>query len=171
MPTTHTQPASATKAHGGEHAHVAGGHYMRLLVMTALSFAAMYALMYAMVDRFENVYNNINQVYMAGLMAASMVVIELAVMGAMYHNRKLNVAIVAASIVALAGFWVGIRLQSAVLDQQFLRSMIPHHAGAILMCAKASIRDADIRELCETIIASQTDEIRQMKAKLEELGS
>ena len=75
MPTTHTQPASATKAHGGEHAHVAGGHYMRLLVMTALSFAAMYALMYAMVDRFENVYNNINQVYMAGLMAASMVVI------------------------------------------------------------------------------------------------
>jgi uncharacterized protein (DUF305 family) len=108
---------------------------------------------------------------MAGLMAAAMVVIELGVMGAMYRNTKLNVVIIAASIVALAGLWVGIRQQSAVLDQQFLRSMIPHHAGAILMCEQAAIRDAEIRELCQTIIASQTDEIRRMKAKLEELGS
>ena len=68
-------------------------------------------------------------------------------------------------------FWAGIREQGAVSDRQFLRSMIPHHAGAILMCEKASIRDAEIRELCRTIIASQADEIRQMKAKLEELGS
>jgi uncharacterized protein (DUF305 family) len=171
MPTTHTHPPSAIKAHGSEHARVAGGHYIRLLVMTALSFAAMYVLMYAMVDRFANVYNSINQVYMAGLMAAAMVVIELGVMGAMYRNTKLNVAIIAASIAALAAFWVGIRQQSAVLDQQFLRSMIPHHAGAILMCEQATIRDAEIRELCQTIIASQADEIRQMKAKLEELGS
>lgn len=46
--------------------------------MTLLSFAAMYVLMYAMVDRFGNVFNNVNQVYMAGLMAAAMVLIELA---------------------------------------------------------------------------------------------
>jgi uncharacterized protein (DUF305 family) len=170
MPDSHSHSTPAAAARG-EHAQMTGGHYLRLLVMIVLSFAAMYALMYAMVDRFANVYNNVNQVYMAGLMAAAMAVIELAVMGAMYHNRKLNVAIVAASILALAAFWLGIRQQSAVLDEQFLRSMIPHHAGAILMCEKASIRDAEIRDLCRTIIASQTDEIRQMKAKLEELGS
>jgi hypothetical protein len=73
-----------------------GHHYRRLVVMTVLSFAAMYVLMYAMVDRLGNVFNNINQVYMAGLMAAAMVVIELAVMGAMYQSRKLNAAIIAA---------------------------------------------------------------------------
>jgi uncharacterized protein (DUF305 family) len=44
--------------------------------------------------------------------------------------------------------------------------MIPHHASAILMCEKAPIRDAEIRQLCQSIIASQADEIRQMKAKL-----
>ena len=141
-------------------------HYRRLLVMIVLSFAAMYALMYAMVDSFSSVYNNINQVYMAGLMAAAMVIIELAAMRAMYHSRKLNVAIVAASVVALVAFWAGIREQGAVSDRQFLRSMIPHHAGAILMCEKAAIRDAEIRELCKAIIASQADEIRQMKVKL-----
>ena len=108
---------------------------------------------------------------MASLMAAAMVVIELAVMGAMYQNRTLNAVIIALSIAALVACWVLIREQSAIGGRQFLRSMIPHHAGAILMCEKASIRDPEVRRLCQTIIASQADEIRQMKAKLEELGS
>lgn len=52
----------------------------------------------------------------------------------------------------------------------FLRSMIPHHSGAILMCAKAPLRDAEIQRLCKTIIAGQADEIRQMKDKLAALS-
>lgn len=54
-------------------------------------------------------------------------------------------------------------------DKQFLRSMIPHHAGAILMCEQASIQDAEIQELCRTIISGQQEEIDQMKAKLRQL--
>ena len=54
--------------------------------------------------------------------------------------------------------------------RHFLRSMIPHHAGAILMCEQAPIQDAEIRQLCQTIISSQQQEIDQMKAKLAELG-
>jgi hypothetical protein len=54
--------------------------YGRLLAMTAMMFIAMYILMYAMVDTFGNVYNNLNQIYMAGLMTAPMIVIELALM-------------------------------------------------------------------------------------------
>lgn len=37
--------------------------YVRLGVMLFLSFLAMFALMYAMVDRFANVYPNLNQFY------------------------------------------------------------------------------------------------------------
>ena len=62
--------------------------YGRLLVMAVLSFASMYVLMYAMVNRLANVYPNLNQFYMAGLMAAPMVIIELAVMGAMYSDKR-----------------------------------------------------------------------------------
>jgi len=54
-----------------EQAHEGHGkqtHYARLLVMTVVSFIAMYILMYAMVDRFANVYPSFNQFYMAGLM-------------------------------------------------------------------------------------------------------
>ena len=144
-------------------------HYGRLMLMAVLSFVAMYVLMYAMVDKFANVYMNLNQFYMAGLMAAPMVIIELALMGAMYSNRRKNVVIIAVSLAALVLFWVFIREQTAITDKQFLRSMIPHHAGAILMCEEAPIRDAEIKQLCAAIISSQQSEIDQMKAKLAEL--
>ncbi|SRR6266568_5288681 len=152
-----------------EHSSANMKHYVRLLLMAVLSFIAMYALMYAMVDAFGNVFLNINQFYMAGLMTAPMVIIEVALMSAMYHHARLNAGIVAGSVILLIVFWILIRRQAGVTDKQFLRSMIPHHAGAILMCEEASIKDPEIQELCRTIRASQQTEIDQMKRKLKEL--
>lgn len=140
--------------------------YTRLLAMAALSFVAMYVLMYAMVDRFADVYANWNQAYMAALMTAPMVVIELLVMGKMYSRRSLNLLIVAASIGLLALSWFAIRHQWGISDRQFLRSMIPHHSGAILMCREADLADAEIRSLCSSIEEGQQREIDQMNAKL-----
>jgi len=157
------------------HADSAGGHankshYGRLGIMTALSFIAMYFLMYAMVNALDNVYMNFNQVYMAGLMAAPMVLIELALMGSMYHNKRLNTLIAGAAVVAAVVFFLFIRRQTVIGDRQFLRSMIPHHAGAILMCSQASIADPDIKRLCQNVLSSQQAEIDQMKGMLRENG-
>ena len=143
--------------------------YIRLLIMTALGFVAMYTLMYAMVNSFANVYWSFNQFYMAGLMTAPMVLLELILMGAMYHNKKWNALIMGASAVALIVLFMLVRQQSAIGDEQFLRSMIPHHAGAILMCEKASIQDPEIQKLCQGILAGQQSEVDFMKAKLSEL--
>ncbi len=143
-----------------------GGHYRRLLLMTVLSFIAMYILMYAMVDRLGNVFNNVNQFYMAGLMTAPMVVLELLLMGSMYKDKKLNAILVGAGALALIVFWTLIRQQSVVGDRQFLRSMIPHHAGAILMCEQANLQNPEILKLCEGIVSSQQAEIAQMKTLL-----
>jgi uncharacterized protein (DUF305 family) len=106
---------------------------------------------------------------MAGLMTTPMILIELIVMRSMYQDQQRNMLIIAASILAGLAFFFLIRQQSAIFDKQFLRSMIPHHAGAILMCEEAELQDADIEELCNTIITSQQAEIDQMKAKLQEL--
>ncbi|MCF6132768.1 DUF305 domain-containing protein [Flavobacterium wongokense] len=151
--------------------HSNGGmhHYGRLLIMIVLSFVAMYILMYSMVDRFENVIPNVNQIYMAGLMTMPMVIIELLVMGAMYKNKKANLGIMAISAVALVAFFFAIRSQVAVGDKQFLKSMIPHHAAAVLMVKEANLSDPEIKELATKIITSQEAEIAQMKAKIEEL--
>lgn len=125
--------------------------------------------MYTMVNIFGNVYNNFNQFYMAGLMTAPMVLIELFVMKSMFPNKGRNVLIIAASVIAALVFFLLIRQQVAISDKQFLRSMIPHHSSAILMCERASIQDPEIQELCQSIISSQQSEIDQMRAKLEEL--
>ena len=59
-----------------------------------------------------------------------------------------------------------IRRQVAIGDVQFLKSMIPHHASAILMCKQAPIDALEIKHLCQAIISSQQSEIDQMKAML-----
>lgn len=142
-------------------------HYQRLLIMALLSFLAMYWLMYAMVDRLDNVYNNVNQFYMAGLMTAPMVVLELVLMAGMYQNKRLNTVLIAVGVVAGVAFWCLIRQQTAVTERQFLRSMIPHHGGAILMCEQLKSNDPQIRRLCGEIETSQKSEIELMKAMLE----
>jgi hypothetical protein len=58
-------------------------HYVLLLVMGVLHFAAMFALMYAMVDTASDIFSNFNQAYMAGLMTAPMLIMEVVLMGAM----------------------------------------------------------------------------------------
>ena len=143
-------------------------HYGRLLVMALLSFGAMYLLMYAMVDKVANVYPNVNQLYMAGLMTAPMVAFEIVLMRGMYRNRTANGIILASSCVALVVLFALIREQGVVGDRQFLKSMIPHHAGAILMCEQAKLRDPELQELCDGIVAGQQQEIDQMKEKLAE---
>jgi uncharacterized protein (DUF305 family) len=145
--------------------------YRPLGIMAALSFGAMYILMYAMVNSVDDVYMNINQAYMAALMAAPMVVIELVVMRAMYRNTRANALIITASLVVGIASFLLIRQQTAVADAQFLRSMIPHHSGAILMCREASLQRPELRDLCQTIISSQQQEIAQMTALLRQLQS
>jgi len=88
----------------------------------------------------------------------------------MYKSRRLNAIILAVGAAVLIGSFLLIREQTLISDRQFLRSMIPHHAGAILMCEKASIEDREIKELCRKIISGQQAEIDQMKAKLNELA-
>jgi hypothetical protein len=147
---------------------VGGQHYQRLIVMAALSLVSMYFLMYAMVDRPSNVYGNLNQLFMAGLMTSPMIVIELVVMRRMYPNRRRNAVIGAASVALGVAMFVLIRQQTAIADEQFMRSMIPHHSGAILMCQRAQLRDAQLRELCDSIISSQREEITLMSVMLEQ---
>ena len=77
-----------------------------------------------------------------------------------FCNRALG------SAVAFFGSFGLIRTQTTIDDTAFLRSMIPHHSGAILMCEQASLSDAEILKLCGEIIRSQTAEIDQMKSIL-----
>jgi len=66
------------------------------------------------------------------------------------------------SILVFAGCFALIRTQTTIGDKQFLRSMIPHHSGAVLMCTKAPLKNPEVVALCSRIIKSQREEIDQM---------
>lgn len=164
--TPHGNPQNGRTAEKAHH----GGHnpYVMLLLSTALSFAVMFLLMYAMADRWANVYFNLSNVYMTGLMAGSMLPIMLLTMPGMFKNKKANAGLWAASVVILGGCWLLLRAEAGVGDRQFLRAMIPHHAAAIQMATESSITDPRVKKLTEEIISSQEREIAEMKALLAE---
>jgi hypothetical protein len=115
-------------------------HYPHLLIMAVLSFASMYMLMYAMVNSFENVYSSVNQVYMAGLMTAPMMVIELLVMRGMYRDKG------------------GVLRQADVVDEN-----VPRHAAGGILIARILVvyakRDAGVeRHVRERIGGGASDE-------------
>jgi uncharacterized protein (DUF305 family) len=131
-----------------------------------MSYAAMYAIMFSMVDRWGNVYANLSNVYMTGLMAGSMVPIMLVTMPGMFDKRRWNLALWIGSAVTLALCWGLLRTEAGVGDRQFLRAMISHHAAAVQMCNESSLSDPRVLELCEEIVSSQEREIAEMKALL-----
>lgn len=140
--------------------------YLMLALNLLLSAAIMYWVMFAMIDGLPALYHNLNTGYMALMMVAPMAILMLLMMGSMYPSKRLNLLLGAGFALLFAAAFLAIRTQAAIGDRQFLRSMIPHHSAAILMCREASLRDAEIRALCRRIIASQSQEIAQMEAIL-----
>lgn len=139
-------------------------NYTMLGISSLVMLVVMYLVMFTMIYSLGEFVQNINFFYMAIMMATPMTVMMPLMMGSMYPDRKLNLIVYAGCLLLFVLAFLGIRTQALVGDSQFLRSMIPHHSGAILMCEKAQIRDAEIKALCGTIIRSQAEEIDQMKA-------
>jgi hypothetical protein len=142
------------------------GPYLMLGANLLVSAAIMYFVMFTMIWSMGDFFHNLNTFYMVLMMVTPMGVLMLAMMGSMYRNARLNAVLHGGFVLVFALSFYAMRDQSLVGDRQFLRSMIPHHSGAILMCERAAIGDAEIRDLCAGIIASQAEEIEQMKAIL-----
>ncbi len=140
--------------------------YLSLAVQTVVSGVIMYLVMFVMIDGLDSFYNNLNMLYMTLMMVAPMVVLMILAMRHMFPSRGANAALLLGSVVVFLGCFALIRTQATIGDRAFLRSMIPHHSGAILMCREASLTDPQIIRLCGEIKESQRREIDEMKAIL-----
>ena len=146
------------------------GHYRTLGLELIIHFVIMYLVMYTMIATFDHLYLNLNNVYMTLMMVSPMAVVMLLAMRSMFPSRRANWIIGVAAAVIFAGSLVGMRLQGGVGDDEFLRSMIPHHSGAVLMCREADLTDSEIVALCDQIIESQQAEIAQMETIIDRLA-
>jgi uncharacterized protein (DUF305 family) len=150
--------------HGRMDRQMVRRNYLMLGVSSLAMLIIMYLVMFAMIASAAEFIQNVNFFYMAVMMAMPMTAMMPLMMPSMYPDRRLNLITYAGCALLFALAFAAIRTQVMVGNSQFLRSMIPHHSGAILMCEKARITDAEIRALCANIIRSQAEEIEQMKA-------
>lgn len=155
------------QTHGTSHAgHGGMSGYLQLSLLFPIHVALMYALMFAMIDTAGDFWNNLNTLWMAILMASPMTALMVLSMPSMYPDRAKTLTVIALSLALGLGSWLAIQQQWVIGDRQFLRSMIPHHSGAILMCEEARLTDPAILSLCRQIIASQREEIAEMERLL-----
>ncbi|CAN5385917.1 DUF305 domain-containing protein [soil metagenome] len=142
------------------------GSYRSFAIELTLDFIIMYLVMYTMIASLNHFYFNLNNVYMTLMMVSPMAILMLVFMRSMYPSKRTNLVIGGVAALVFAFSFYGMRTQAGVGDQEFLRSMIPHHSGAILMCRQASLKDPEVRGLCDEIVQGQEREIAQMKALL-----
>ena len=141
-----------------------------MIIMFIGSFIIQYFLMPPiMVSKFSYITNNVGKVYMATIMALSMVIIE--VMMHDHHYNVLSVNWYAILFALLAIFTYLYRKQIAINDKQYLEGMIEHHSMGIFTSEEILKKtdNYDVAKLAKNIIQTQTDEIRFMNNILNKL--
>src|SRR5699024_7589423 len=109
------------------------------------------------------------RVYMAILLGSVMSIIMLSFMWKMYQNKKVNVMILAGSVLTFGiSLWL-VRSQATVDDTSCMSAMIPNHSIAILMSERDDITDVRAQKLRDEIIEAQRREIEEMKQLIEDI--
>ncbi|WP_260458658.1 DUF305 domain-containing protein [Actinotalea ferrariae] len=148
--------------HGGQQGHQMKGMYLRFAAMILTAMVVMYFVMFVGSWELDHVRFSQSRVFMAVTMGGTMGLIMLAWMLNMYKNARANIAVVAVSLLLLAGGVVLDRSQATVGDTAFMRAMIPHHSLAITRSEQAQIDDVRVCELAVEIIKAQQREIAEM---------
>jgi hypothetical protein len=139
------------------------GMYLRFVAMILTAMVVMYWVMFIVSWELSHVRFSESRVFMAFAMGGTMGLTMLGWMLNMYHNTKLNVAILLASIL-LFGAGVALdRSQIIVDDIGFMNAMIPHHSLAITRAERARIEDIRVCELAHDISEAQRREISEME--------
>lgn len=141
--------------------------YVRFGITMAASLILMFVLTMSMIRTIDHFYFNLSNFYMALIMVAAMGVVMLIVMAGMFGNTRLNIALYTALAVMFLGAFALGRTETFVGNEQFLKSMIPHHSRAILVCQESKITDPEIIALCDKIVRTQQAEIEEMKRILD----
>ncbi len=133
-------------------------HYTSMMVM--MFIAGILSSMSVWADKISDVRISINDIYMALLMCAWM----LLFMGLWDKNYT----VVWMGMIGVVIFFVMIRTQFLVTPKRYITSMIPHHSMAVLMSKRLlnsydQSMDRKLEKLAVSIIESQEREIAFMK--------
>ena len=143
--------------------------YLRFAAMIGTSTVIMYGLMYLNTYATDHLYWSETRAFMALIMGSTMAVVMLLFMLHMYRNKAVNVAILAMAGIVFASSLYMVRSQASVDQLDWMKAMIPHHSIAILTSERAGLDDPRVRALADEIVATQRQEIAEMKSLIAEL--
>lgn len=163
--TDRTDVAHSTgdgSGHGDDDAQMQKKMYLRFAAMIATGMFLMYWVMFAGSYEWSHVRFSQSRVYMTLVMGGVMGLVMLAWMLSMYRNTKLNVVIIAVSVLLLTLGVALDRSQATVGDREFMQAMIPHHSLAITRAERFNVDDARVCDLAVDISEAQRREILEM---------
>ncbi|WP_062532542.1 DUF305 domain-containing protein [Jeotgalibaca dankookensis] len=143
--------------------------YKRFFGMILTSAILMYGVMYLNTYQLDHVFFSEMRLYMTILSTAVMAFVMLLFMLHMLKNKKMNIGIIAGSVLVFAVSFFLMRNQTTIDEVDYMQAMIPHHSIAILTSERADIEDPRVRKLADDIIEAQKKEIDEMKELIEEL--
>jgi cytochrome c oxidase subunit IV len=143
--------------------------YLRFAAMILTGMVVMYFVMFVGSWEWSHIRFSQSRIFMAITMGGAMGLVMLAWMLNMYKSVKLNIVIVAVSLLLLVGGAFLDRSQTTVGDISFMRGMIPHHSLAITRSERASIEDLRLCELAVEISEAQRREILEMEWLIEDI--
>ena len=137
--------------------------WAKFAAMIAVSVVAMFFLMYQLVYSLDHATFSLNRLVSSLVMGCIMTLIMLPFMWQMVKGKATKIAVLVGAVLVGAGILVINRDQTLIGDEQFMKSMIPHHSIAINNARKSDIRDPRVQRLANQIIESQVREIGEMK--------
>lgn len=141
----------------------------KFAALMATTVVAMFFLMYQLIYSFDHATFSINRLVSSFVMGSVMVLIMLAFMWSMFRGMTAKVLVAAGAVVIGVATLVINRDQILIGDEDFMKSMIPHHSIAINNARKSDIRDPRVKRLADEIIESQVREIAEMKLLLQDI--
>ena len=124
-PTGRGEAASGEKDHTG---HGSARMYVKFGIILLVSLGLMWTLSMSMVRSIDHFYFNLSNFWMALLMVGAMAIVMVVGMWSMFKNTKANIAMLVGFAVLFVGVFALGRTETFVGNEQFLKSMIPHHS-------------------------------------------
>ena len=143
----------------------------KFAAMIATSVIAMFFLMYQLVYSFEHATFSMTRLVSSLVMGSVMTLIMLGFMWKMIEGAAVKAAVLIGAVVVGVAVLAINRDQTLIGDEDFMKSMIPHHSIAINNARKSDIRDPRVHRLANEIIESQVREIAEMQWLLDDIES
>jgi hypothetical protein len=119
-----------------------------------------------MTNDLTNIRNSLGKVYMSGIMALLMGIVEVAMND--YYMNMISAKYYIVLFILLGTLYYMYKTQQYIYDRDYLNEMIEHHSMALTTSGEILKKTSDpkVKILASKIINTQEDEIQYMKTLL-----